>query len=91
MARERIFHCNLLNLRYFLSSSSSLQPEQIQAEYKALALQYHPDKNSGDKDAEAKFQQLKVSSNKRTFTRQQERKHFTYLIKYRQPARWVPK
>ncbi|XP_013100872.1 J domain-containing protein isoform X2 [Stomoxys calcitrans] len=33
--------------------------EQIQAEYKVLALQYHPDKNSGDKDAEAKFQQLK--------------------------------
>ncbi|KAI8119471.1 J domain-containing protein isoform X1 [Lucilia cuprina] len=33
--------------------------EQIQAEYKVLALQYHPDKNSGDKDAEAKFQKLK--------------------------------
>ncbi|XP_059621022.1 J domain-containing protein [Phlebotomus argentipes] len=33
--------------------------EQIQAEYKVLALQYHPDKNSGDKEAEAKFQQLK--------------------------------
>lgn len=35
--------------------------EQIQAEYKVLALQYHPDKNSGDKEAEAKFQALKVS------------------------------
>ncbi|KAI4491019.1 hypothetical protein M0802_010522 [Mischocyttarus mexicanus] len=33
--------------------------EQIIAEYKALALQYHPDKNAGDKEAEAKFQKLK--------------------------------
>lgn len=33
--------------------------EQIQAEYKVLALQYHPDKNAGDKDAEAMFQKLK--------------------------------
>uniref|UniRef100_A0A0K8TNW3 J domain-containing protein n=1 Tax=Tabanus bromius TaxID=304241 RepID=A0A0K8TNW3_TABBR len=32
--------------------------EQIQAEYKVLALQYHPDKNR-DKDAEARFQKLK--------------------------------
>lgn len=35
--------------------------EQIQAEYKVLALQHHPDKNNGDKEAEAKFQGLKVS------------------------------
>lgn len=33
--------------------------EQITAEFKLLALQYHPDKNDGDKEAEAKFQQLK--------------------------------
>ncbi|XP_034486731.1 J domain-containing protein isoform X2 [Drosophila innubila] len=42
-----------------LQCDETSSPEQIQAEYKALALQYHPDKNSGDKDAEAKFQQLK--------------------------------
>lgn len=36
------------------------QVEQIQAEYKVLALQFHPDKNDGDKEAEAKFQALKV-------------------------------
>ncbi|XP_019870005.1 J domain-containing protein isoform X2 [Aethina tumida] len=33
--------------------------EQITAEYKVRALQYHPDKNDGDKEAEQKFQQLK--------------------------------
>lgn len=38
----------------------SLQVEQIQAEYKKLALELHPDKNSGDKEAEAKFQQIQV-------------------------------
>lgn len=36
------------------------QVEQIIAEYKVLALQYHPDKNAGNKEAEAKFQKLKV-------------------------------
>ncbi|XP_026477317.1 J domain-containing protein isoform X1 [Ctenocephalides felis] len=35
--------------------------EQITAEYKVLALQYHPDKNDGDKDAEVKFQKLKYA------------------------------
>ncbi|KAK0097016.1 hypothetical protein PV326_003576 [Microctonus aethiopoides] len=33
--------------------------EQITAEYKVRALQYHPDKNEGNKEAEVKFQQLK--------------------------------
>eukprot|EP00099_Drosophila_melanogaster_P029131 NP_733381.1 jdp, isoform C [Drosophila melanogaster] len=42
-----------------LHCDENSSPEQIQAEYKVLALQYHPDKNSGDKEAEAKFQQLK--------------------------------
>ncbi|KAF7283399.1 hypothetical protein GWI33_000691 [Rhynchophorus ferrugineus] len=32
--------------------------EQISQEYKVRALQYHPDKNAGDKEAEAKFQLL---------------------------------
>jgi DnaJ family protein C protein 12 len=37
-----------------------LQTEQITAEYKVQALLYHPDKNEGDKEAEEKFQKLKV-------------------------------
>lgn len=61
LRQKGIFYCNLLNLHHILAFILTLQPEQIQAEYKALALQYHPDKNSGDKEAEAKFQQLKVS------------------------------
>ncbi|XP_017845856.1 J domain-containing protein isoform X4 [Drosophila busckii] len=43
-----------------LHCDETSSPEQIQAEYKALALQYHPDKNAGDKEAEAKFQSLKA-------------------------------
>lgn len=38
----------------------NFQVEQIQAEYKKLALELHPDKNSGDKEAEAKFQKIQV-------------------------------
>lgn len=45
------------------SLSLSRQVDQIQAEFKILALQYHPDKNDGDKESEAKFQQLKVRDN----------------------------
>ncbi|XP_017469564.1 PREDICTED: J domain-containing protein isoform X1 [Rhagoletis zephyria] len=42
-----------------LNCDENSSVEQIQAEYKVLALQYHPDKNDGDKDAEIKFQKLK--------------------------------
>lgn len=40
----------------------SLQVEQIQAEYKVRALQFHPDKNPDDAEAEARFQELQVRS-----------------------------
>lgn len=36
------------------------QFEQINAEYKVRALQYHPDKNDGNVEAQQKFQLLKV-------------------------------
>ncbi|XP_067617136.1 J domain-containing protein isoform X2 [Eurosta solidaginis] len=42
-----------------LNCDENSSVEQIQAEYKVLALQYHPDKNAGDKESEAKFQKLK--------------------------------
>lgn len=38
-----------------------LQIEQINQEYKIRALQFHPDKNAGDKEMEEKFQELNVS------------------------------
>ncbi|XP_023288455.1 J domain-containing protein [Orussus abietinus] len=42
-----------------LGCDESASVEQITAEYKVLALQYHPDKNEGNKEAEEKFQRLK--------------------------------
>jgi len=42
-----------------------LQAEQITAEYKVQALQFHPDKNAGNKEAEEKFQKLKVRTLKK--------------------------
>ncbi|KAG0711667.1 J domain-containing protein [Chionoecetes opilio] len=37
------------------------QVEQIQAEYKVLALQHHPDKNPDDAEAEGRFQEMQVA------------------------------
>lgn len=42
-----------------LNCDENSSVEQIQAEFKILALQFHPDKNSGDKESEGKFQKLK--------------------------------
>ncbi|XP_041788179.1 J domain-containing protein [Anopheles merus] len=47
------------DLYALLNCSETSTVDQIQAEFKILALQYHPDKNDGDKESEAKFQQLK--------------------------------
>ncbi|XP_072398584.1 J domain-containing protein [Diabrotica undecimpunctata] len=41
-----------------LGCDSNSTVEQINAEFKVRALQYHPDKNAGNKEAEQKFQLL---------------------------------
>ncbi|KOX71493.1 J domain-containing protein [Melipona quadrifasciata] len=59
---EKKDFANLQNFHRFFNFppyGTVFQVEQITAEYKVLALQYHPDKNEGDKEAERKFQQLK--------------------------------
>ena len=46
--------------KYFsiLELSSNASPDDIKKSYKKLALKYHPDKNSGDLEAERKFKEI---------------------------------
>lgn len=44
-----------------LGVSRNASPEEIKKAYRKLALQYHPDKNPGDKSAEEKFKEIAES------------------------------
>jgi molecular chaperone DnaJ len=41
-----------------LGVSKSASADDLKRSYRKLAMQYHPDRNSGDKNAEQKFKDL---------------------------------
>ncbi|HBU68890.1 MAG TPA: molecular chaperone DnaJ [Elusimicrobia bacterium] len=41
-----------------LGISKNASPDEVKAAYRQLALKYHPDKNSGNKEAEEKFKEI---------------------------------
>ena len=41
-----------------LGVSKDASPEEIKKAYRQKAIQYHPDKNPGDKESEEKFKEI---------------------------------
>ncbi|VDY44505.1 DnaJ protein [Salmonella enterica subsp. arizonae] len=44
-----------------LGVSKTAEEREIKKAYKRLAMKYHPDRNQGDKEAEAKFKEIKAA------------------------------
>ena len=45
-----------------LNLSRETTDEEIKRSYRSLALQYHPDRNPMDKEAEEKFKEIRANS-----------------------------
>ena len=68
------------NYYEILNVDSNASDNVIKKSYRKLAKEYHPDKNSDDKDAEEKFKQLSVAYN--TLSDKSKRQQYDYSLKH---------
>jgi molecular chaperone DnaJ len=50
-----------MNLYEVLELQKSASKDEIKKAYRKLAMQYHPDRNGGDKEAEKKFKEINAA------------------------------